>query len=278
MAGLDNEEIIEPPGGTPPVPPVPPPAPAPRVIGHGGEIPPERVSELRANERRKFNKETYGTEDEEEVARIKAKNSARLKKADELEAEAEKARLASLSEADRLKEELRVEREQRTTEKTKLERERDVALQSLEVERQDVLITGLASKYVGPKFLKLAKVEFGEYVDGLTKAQLKELTQPAIDKWFAKFVKENPEYKPAAPAVAKTAEEIAEEEKLRAARPPAVPPRRAPVGAPRPGARPPVPAPRPASGPGIHAGKKVKDMTPKELDAFYKANGRRKPY
>ncbi len=275
---MPDEDPVVPAGGTPPAaaPPAaaPPPAPAPRVVGHGGgEIPPERVSEIRAAERRKFNKENYGTEDEDEVARIKASNAAKLKKAEELEAEQEKKRLESLSEKDRLAEELRVERAQRAEEKSKLERERDVARQSLEVERQDVLITSLASKYVKPSLLKAAKVEFGEYIDTLTQTQMKALKQPDIDKWFAKFVKDNPDYKPAAPAVTKTAEELAAEKAERDKnRAPVVPPKR-PVGAPaRPGTRP-APAPAAKTGKGFFNGKAVKDLNKTELAAYRKSLG-----
>lgn len=274
---IEDETPVVPAGGTPPapVPPVVPPAP---VVGRGGgEIPAERVSEIRVAERaaarRLFNKENYGTEDEDEVTRIKAANAAKLKKADELEAEQEKQRLASLSDKDRLTEELRVEREGRAKDKEKLERERDVARQSLEVERQDVLISSLASKYVKPSLLKAAKVEFGEYVDSLTQTQMKALKQADIDKWFAKFVKDNPDYKPAAPAVAKTAEELAAEKAERdKARAPVVPPKR-PVGAPaRPGARP-APTPAAKTGKGFFNGKSIKELNKAELAAYRKSLG-----
>lgn len=275
---MPDEPPIDPAGGTPPAPPVPP-APPTRVVGHGGEIPEERVSEIRAKERRKFNKENYGTEDEEEVAKIKARNVERLKKADELEAEAETKRLASLSEADRLKEELRIEREQRAAERSKLERERDEAKSTVAVERQDALVNGIAVRHVAPKYVKVANLDLAEYVDTLTKKQQADLTPEDLDKWFAKYVKANPEFKIPAPPAPKTAEELEAEAKAKANRPPPIPPKRAPIGAPRPGARPPTPAPRPPTGPGLHAGKKVKDMNPKELDAYWKAKGHKgKPY
>jgi hypothetical protein len=275
----DDDDTQTPPGGTPPVPPAAPPAPPTRVIGRGGdEIPEERVSEIRARERRKFNKENYGTEDEDEVAKIKARNLERLKKADELEAEAEKTRLANLSEADRLKEELRIEREQRASEKAKLERERDEAKSTVAVERQDVLINGIAVKHVAAKFVKVANVDLAAHVESLTKKQQAELTPESIEKWFKAYVKENPEFKIPAPAVAKTPEELEAEAKERAARPPAVPPKRAPIGAPRPGARPPTPAPRPATGPGVFKGKTIKQMNKKEFADYMKSQGRKVPY
>lgn len=277
MADEDTEIVA---GGTPPVvPPAVAPVAARPVVGHGGaEIPPERVSEIRAGERRKFNREHYGTEDEAEVARIKKEREDRLAKAAELETKAEKDRLDKLSETERLKEELRIEREQRAAEKTRLETERDTTRDALETERQDVQLTGIGSKYIAPKFLKVAKVELGAHIETLTKAQLAAFDEKAIGKWFANYVKENPEFAPQAPAVAKTAEEIAAEEAAKKNRPPVVPAKR-PLGAPRgTGTRPPVVAAKPATGAGTYKGKTVKQMNRNELDEYYSSLGKRKPY
>jgi hypothetical protein len=247
-------------GGTPPV--VPPAPPVARVTGHGGEIPEERIADIKARERRKFLREHYGTDNEDEALRIKGEREAAAKKAKDFEEAEQKRKLAELSEVDRLKEELRLEREGRAAEKTTLESQLAQRQTALEVERQEVLIGGVASKYVAPKFTKLAKVEFGEYVETLTKTQLKDFDQAAIDKWFKKWATDNAEYKlgftPTAPVVP----------------PPKAPPppTRVPVGgkAPvRPAPRP--PAPPTSTGAGTFKGKPIKSLNREEL-AEYRAS------
>lgn len=274
---MPDELPIEPPaGGTPPaVPAVVPPEPATtRVVGRGGDIPEERVSEIKARERRKLLKEIYGTEDEDQAAVVRADREKKIKRAEEFELEQEKARLANLSELDRLKEELRIEREQRASEKTRLESQLTGTKTELEVERQDMMIGGIAGKHIAPKFLKTAKVEFGEFVDTLTKKQLEELDQKRIDKWFRDYAKENPEFAPKGTAPAKTQEEIDAEEKARKAA--GTPPKRVAIGAPR-GAvqRRPVVAtpPQAQTGKDTWKGKKVKDLNRAELAEFKKSRG-----
>ncbi len=208
----DDEDLTQlEPGGTPPAPP----APAPRtVVGHGGAaIPEEHVSQIRreaaARERKRLWKDEYGTDDEEEVKKIRVQRQEQIDKAKKLEEDREKARLAELSENERLKSELATERQQRAEEKARLERERDSHKGQLELERQDQLVTGLAVKHVAPKFLKTAKVEFGEYLDTLNKTELAAVDQKATEKWFADYVKKNPEFAPPKATPAKTAEELA---------------------------------------------------------------------
>lgn len=269
----DEDPTVQPAAGTPAVPSTPAPA-APVVRGHGGtEIPEERVSDIKARERRRFLKEHYGTEDEEQAAAIKANREKKIKRAEELEAEQEKARLANLSELDRVKEELRIEREKAAAEKQRLESQVQNTRSELELERQDVQISSIASKHVAPKFLKTAKIELGEYIETLTKAQLADFDQKKIDKWFRDFVKENPEFAPKAPAAAaKTPEEIELEKKKAATA--AVPPKRAPIGAPRGTTvrRPPTTT-QAAEGKGTYKGKKVKDLTAAELREYKKSIG-----
>ncbi len=267
-------------GGTPPSPPSPA-APPRVVVGHGGgAIPEERVSEIRrdsaAKERRRLFKDLYGTDDEEAVKKIIADNKAATEEAAQIKADREKARLAELTESERLKQELAAANAKYATDTARLTAERDQHKSQLELERQEVQVTRLAAPHVAPKFLKAAKVEFGEYVDGLTKTEMAALDNDKIEKWFANFVKKNPEFAPQKPAVAKTADELAAEAeaKRKAAAPPV---RRAPVGAPRgagAGARPPVPAARPAAGaPGTYKGKAVRDMTKAELKEYTKSKG-----
>ncbi len=271
LADDENSNVVPP--VNPPAPPAPPPSngTARPVVGHqGNEIPPERVSEIRLNERRKFLREHFGTDDENEVARIKQEREARVKKADELEAEREKKRLAEMDELTRTKEELRIEREKNANEKTKLERERDESRQLLESERQENLITGIGSRYVAPKFLKTAKIEFAEYVSGLTKSEIAALKQKDIDAWFKKYAKENGDFaiKAAAPAPA------SDDANKGGGAPAAPPPKRAPVGAPRLPGRPPPPKP-PA---GAAQPKKFKNMTREEWTKHWKDQGKKPPY
>lgn len=266
MPDEENTETQE--GVTTPAVPVVPPAVS-TVVGHGGTvIPTESVSAIKKRERSKLLIEVYGTDDETEVARIKAATADKLKRAEEADADREKERLAKLSENERLKEELRIEREGRATDKTKYENQITQSTTALEVERQEQLIGGFAGKHLAPKFIKVAKVDFGEYVAGLSKGEQKLLDQKAIDKWFKKYADENPEYKPKAAAVVPKVE--GEEPKPKAAA--AIPPKRVPVGS--------VPTRSvlkpPAAGTVVK--KTVKEMSKQELDKHYASLGRKRPY
>lgn len=278
----DDEEVVDETqtGGTPPVPAPPAPAPVRKVMGHGGEIPEERVSEIRESAaikaRRKLLKETYGTDDEDEAKKIHAQMKADAEEARKLREDADKKKLSEMSENERLKTELETERRQRAEEKARLEAERDTARNTLETERQGAVVRGLASRHIAPKFIKTAEVALGEHVEKLSKTQLAAFDEEAINKWFVKYAKENPEFAPPKAPAAKTPEEIEAEKKAAARANP--PPRRAPVGAPRHAARPPAPAPRPASGPGTFKGKAIRDLTKTELNEYYKSKGMRKPY
>lgn len=283
MPGLDdNNEPVVPAGGTPPAPPATPPTPPVRVVGNGGEIPEERVSEIRREsaqrERRRLLKEMWGTDDEDEVKKLQAAQKEALGEATKLKEDREKARLAELTETERLKAELLAANSKYDADTARLTRERDSHKAELETERQDVLITGFASKHIAGKFLKTAKVEFGEYVAGLNKTETAALDQKKIDAWFAKYAKDNPEFAPPKAVVAKTAEQLAAEEKAKAAA--AIPPKRVPVGAaPRGGtARPPVPAARPVNGPNTFKGKLVKNLSKAELTEYWASKGMKRPY
>lgn len=271
LCSIEPEVETEvPPVGGGVVPPVPPVVPVAPVLGRGGEIPPERVSEIKraeaAKERRTVLIEEYGTADEAEIAKIK---DQRKKDADELIAKRkadEDKRQAEMTESEKLKEQLRVQGLELEAEKSKTK----TTAQRLEEEKQDRIITGHASKHFATKYVKAAKVEFAEYVEGLTKAQLAELTPEKIDKWFAKYAKENPALALPPPTVTKTAEEIeADRVAAAAGRKPAIPPKR--VG----GVRPPIVAKPPAGGAPT---KHPRDMTPQEYKAHLKKLGRTPAY
>lgn len=250
--------------GTPAAPPAIPPAA--RVTGHGGEIPEERIADIKARERRKFLREHYGTDNEDEALRIKGDRELKAKKAEEFEANEQKRKLAELSEVDRLKEELRLERESRATEKSTYEARVTQTQTALEVERQEVLFRTVASKYVAPKFVKLANVELAEHVETLTKTQLKEFDQAAMDKWLKKWSVDNPEYKVGGVPVPPVAPP----------RPAPPAPRRVPVGASagaRPPARPPAP-PSPVTGAGTYKGKKINALSKEEFAEYRTSIGK----
>ena len=63
-------------------------------------------------------------------------------------------------------------------------------------EKQDAKINDIASKYIATSGIKLksARREFAEYVESLPKSQVARMGEKDIEKWFAKFAKENPEF------------------------------------------------------------------------------------
>ena len=63
-------------------------------------------------------------------------------------------------------------------------------------EKQDAKINDIASKYIATTGIKLksARREFAEYVESLPKSAVARMGEKDIEKWFAKFAKENPEF------------------------------------------------------------------------------------
>lgn len=119
-----------------------------------------------------------------------AQVKAQLAKLQELEKKQAEAERANMSELDKMRADLAAANERSLV----LERERDEAKQAHQYEKQDQLVVGIASRYVSPKAVRLARVEFAEHVKTLTENERKSMTDRDASKWFAAYAKENPEF------------------------------------------------------------------------------------
>lgn len=129
-------------------------------------------------------------------------------------------------------------------------------------EKQDVAISQIASRHIDttPIKLKSARREFAEYVESLPKSQVARMGEKDIEKWFAKFAKDNPDFarkelQAAAQAVVPKA-------------PPA--PVRKPAGAPPTASKKPAPAPT-SSGIDPSANSQGKTFRPGQANSMSKA-------
>lgn len=248
-----------------------------RVVGHGGEMPPEAVSERVARERRKWLREEYGTDDEKEIVRIR---SERKKQADQLETE--RKELAKF----RTKEE-----ERRRAEMTELERAKaDLAKKDAELERvrgeltgvktglladkQEVIVRGALLEHLDEEDLEVGKLALAKHFTALSESEKKEFGERHLHRWAKDFVKKHP--KLAKKPVVKTGDDSP---------PIAHPRRRAPVSNSNDDPKKKAPPPAPKTGdPSIAAGKTVKPgqantMSKREVDKLYREKyGRPKPW
>jgi hypothetical protein len=276
--------ILNPPGATPPAvrdaggpPPAAPPAPAAPVLGRGGTaLPPESVAQRVDRERRKLLREEYGTDDAARVEQIRAQRKADAARLQGL-AEAEDARKReAMTAQQRLEADLAKERERAVTLETRLKTLEEERV----MERQSSQLHDLASKHVDPSLVDWALIRFQRYVQSAPVDQIKRLTPRAIERWFEKFVSENPKAKreAAAPTPAPTPDQAP----AKVAPAPEKPPRRVPLATST-AARGGAPTPRaPAAQAGAVAGKTIKpglpnSMTKAEVNAYLATKGMR-PY
>lgn len=176
-------------------------------------------------------KEKFGTEDPVEAEK-------RAKRLLQLEADEDKRKRASMSELDRIKDDLDRER--------KLRADAEARAQAAEAgrmhEQQSANINNIASGHVRPKNVEFAVFTFGKYLrDRIAngeRADVEAMTEKDVNRWFTDFARRNPEYAAAASAPAGAPPSDA---------------RRQPVGAGAPGGQPP---PKP------NAGGVVKTMRP----------------
>lgn len=182
-------------GALPPVPP--PPAAAGTPPPAGGDKPlmtteqlNERIAQAKraaaAAERAQL-KTIFGTDDPEEIKRIKDEH-AKLKE------ENEKAKRARMSREQQLEADLKAERAEKAQLAARLKDAQEARL----YDKQDAIVTRLASQHVADKFTKFAAREFGEHLLTLPKRAVERMTDADIAKWFAKFAKDNPELAKAA--------------------------------------------------------------------------------
>lgn len=297
---MPPDELPQPPAVVSPVAPaaaLPPPAAAPpaaparrTVVDVEGETPEERatISNIRERERKRALKDAYGTDDPDEIERIRRQRAedaqAREKEKAELEelrrkqAEAERSKM---SETERLQADLKL--------KDDKIRELELELQKLREEtltvRQESAVKTTAVRHrlkAKPSIMRVVLAEFGAYYLGLTNTEKRRFRVPAdaermLDRWMAKFAKENPEMCEVAPAPKE--EKKDETTTSPAVRTPTVV--RQPVGAPRRPAAAPPPArsPTTARSPDMDEnGKTTKpglpnSMNSAELAAFKRKQG-----
>lgn len=150
-----------------------------------------RLERARKQERENLLK-TLGVDSPDKV-------KADLEELKRLREESEKIKRQTMSREEQLQADLEKERARIAELETKLHEETT----SRVYEKQDAMINGLASKYIDPTPIKLksARREFAEYIDTLPKSQVARLRDKDIEKWFAKFAKDYPDFakKEAAP-------------------------------------------------------------------------------
>lgn len=152
----------------------------------------------------------------------------------------EKAERERMTREEQLSKDLEAERAKRE----KAEATSQQATRTATYAQEDARITQIAIRHVDASSsvkVKAAKIEFSDYVERLTEAQRARLSEASIDRWFRRFIKDNPDFAP------------------RAAEPPA--------GAPAP--KPPVTRPIHAPAP-----KAPRAATPQSQDPTMGANGK----
>jgi len=196
----------DPPAGAPPAaPPATPPAAAtppatPTNGGNGSRAAAPTDEPLAARlerARRKAREDVLRELGVDDPTKVKA-DLAELAR---LRTEREKADREKMTREQQLQADLEKERKTREELEAKLHEEAVARV----YERQDNLIIDIARRHVdGSTKLKLdtARRAFAEYVEELPKQQVARMNERDIDRWFAKFVKDNPWLAPTTPAPA----------------------------------------------------------------------------
>lgn len=223
---------------TPPAAPAPTPAPAPVAAKPTRSTEEATAADIRKRERSKALRELYGTDDLDEIERIKEKRRIEAEELQNLKTKEEQTKRDQMTEVQRLTDDV----QRLTTENDQLK----AKIKTLEVERvtnqQDAKIRSLAIKHIKPSKLKYAIIDFGEYIRSLTKADAAKMDELRTENWFKKFARENPDMslETAAPAPAKpeAKPESEPEKEAKPGTPPAVqrPTRVVPAGKPKPAA------------------------------------------
>lgn len=129
-------------------------------------------------------KEHFGTTDPEEI-------KGKLKKLDKLEADAEEARKAKLSDEEKTKEELA--RERARAEKAEM-RSRELEDQHT-VTTQERRITSVAAKHIDDDLVDDALERFAKHVmKELSPKEASKLTDTDIEQWFAELAEKKPKF------------------------------------------------------------------------------------
>lgn len=140
-------------------------------------------------------KEAFGTEDVDSVRQ-------RLARAEQLEQDAEKARLARMNEIERAKHEADRARREALKYRAEVEsmREREV------VRDQQSMVERIASRHVNPMYMEEASIAFAREVAKTNPREVAKWTDKDISRWFAQYVAKKPAFaaSPAARRVEKT--------------------------------------------------------------------------
>lgn len=245
----------------------------------------EAISERVARERRKVLREEYGTDDAGKIAEIKAGRAkandefkARQEELDRLKKEKEDRERAAMTDGEKVALDLAAAKAEIETLKVSLAKAEEAVM----AERQEMKLSQIASAaYIIPEALDRLGRDMARHYKSLRSAEQKRFDQKAIERWVKGWAKDHPRCvaQPEVPAATTTEQPAA---------PPAVakPPVRRPVGAPAPQQQrqPPPRANSTNRAAGTNAaGKTVKpglpnSMNQKELDAYYREKGMKKPY
>jgi len=118
-----------------------------------------------------------------------AKHRQDMEELQRLRKERDERERKSMTSEQALNADLAKERELRAA----LERELGDMRRANSAQRQEVVLQEIAGRYLTPKGYKYARVDFLEYLQGLTKNERARLSQPAIARWFQGFARDNPE-------------------------------------------------------------------------------------
>ncbi len=129
-------------------------------------------------------REAFGTDDVDDI-------KARLGEHAKLKAKAEDDHKKTLAK----EEALALERDKEKTRADRAEARAAQLAEEREFHEADSEVRAAAEKHVKPgKLSKLAVYEFGEHVRDLDDDEAAKLTKRDVDKWFADWAKENPDY------------------------------------------------------------------------------------
>ena len=259
----------------------------PQVMGRGGPMSEEAIADRVARDRKKWLRETFGTEDEAEAKKrmqqLEAEAEQRRKDQADLDryrqAE-EKRKREQMSREERLQADLQKEREKRAQLETQLREKEENEV----VSQQDQVIRDEAVRHVDDRYVKYARRDLAEHFRQLPEKDQKSFGPTQLKKFMREWAKDNPAM--ARQADAGKGNGQAQQGEGQPAQPakPKPQPRRAPMATSR--ANPSRGAPPEAGkgGPDIVAGKTVKpglpnSMSKAELNQHYREQfGRSKPW
>lgn len=229
------------PAGTPAPAPAPAPKSAPDIDRRA------LAADHQARGRSKLLKELYGTDDEAEVARIRAEQAKKLEEHSNLTTEAERKKREQMGEVERLTNDLTA----MTAERDELKKKLEQVSADRKAYEQNAKIQGIAVQYVKPAYTKYAMQDFRDYALSLKVADQKALDERLTKVWFSRWAREHATMAleaatptAQAPVAGEPPAPATPPKPATSAAPPAVPPLRRvlPAGSPKPAPKPAAPA------------------------------------